>query len=142
MNADNWRAPALPENETLIFDEPGRVLLHDGRNVCYRAFHYRLTAGQFGGLTLRVKHGGGEESQTLALSVPDILLPLLRALASDGRFLLFHTLRQQRADGLKEAAARTAGAYRQAFVDGRLRKRKERGANRVKVWIEPAAATA
>jgi hypothetical protein len=140
--AANWRAPTVPEGEILLHDEPGRVLDQDSYRVCYSAYHYRLTqAGKGGRLMLRVKHGGGEECQGLGYPNPQNLAAFA-ALDSNGRFILFHMLRTAGADGAKHAAASVRHEYAQAFTDGRLRKRKERGVNRVKVWIEPAASAA
>ena len=140
--AANWRAPAVPEGEILLHDEPGRVLDQGSHRVCYSAYHYRLTqAGKGGRLMLRVKHGGGEECQDIGYPNPQNLAAFA-ALDSDARFILFHMLRTASDDGAKRAAARVRQEYAQAFTDGRLRKRKERGANRVRVWIEPATNAA
>jgi len=145
MDNQNWRAPAVPEDEAILFDEPGRVLTHKrapeskGTPVCYRAYHYRVTKPEFGQCCLRVKHGGGEERMLIG-HPDDPIVMALASLDSDARFAVLHALREQRQDGDRDGSARTRGQYAQALVDGRLMKRKVRGRAEVKVWIEPVKA--
>lgn len=147
MNEPNWRAPTVPERDTLVFDEPGRVLhhhtAHRGKQaVCYSSFWYRVTRDNVtGALTLRVKHGGGEQSQPLGHD-GDPLVCALASMVSDDRFRVLHEMRTQREDGMRLAEAKVCHEYRQAHADGRLKKRKVRGQSAVKVWIEPANAGA
>jgi hypothetical protein len=58
--------PTLNENETLIYDEPGRCGGLDSH--CH---HYRLVC-QFGSVRLLVRHGGGDERVRLS-STPTLL---------------------------------------------------------------------
>lgn len=137
---EDWRAPQVPDGEVLLFDEPGRVLdlKSDGGNfdVCYSAYHFRVTK-RHGIATLRVRHGGGEESWRLGGAMD-------RALAemdSDTRFFALHAIMDAHHEAWKRACEYMSNQYRQAFVDGRLKKRKLRGQAAVKVWIESARAT-
>lgn len=145
MDNQEWRAPAVPEDETILFDEPGRVLIHrrtpesKGAPVDYCAYHFRVTKPDFGLVCLRVRHGAGDEQ--MFIGHPDE--PIVQALASldsDARFAVLHALRKQRTDGEKYGMRAAAGQYKQAFADGRLKKRKVRGRAEVKVWIEAAPA--
>jgi hypothetical protein len=71
-------------------------------------------------------------------------MQLARALfrTPDERARFFHCLsltdlhREAMAWGAEETAAR----YRRAFIEGRLKKRKLRGQDSMKVWIEPEVA--
>jgi hypothetical protein len=136
-----WRAPKVPDDERVIFSEPGRVLdlKSEGGNydVCYRAFSYTVTVGKYDHpYTLRSRSGLGDRTQR----IPKEAAKLLAVLDSDARFFLCHALREAYDDGAKAEGARVDLQYRQAFVDGRLKKRKLRGQDRAKVWIEPAQA--
>lgn len=140
----DWRAPTVPEGQTLVFDEPGRVMDRrtngGGSDVCYRSYWFRVTRWH-SALILRIKHGGGEESQPLGY-VEDAIHTILHALDSDARFFVLWELYDARKEGAKQAAARTAASYSQAFVDGRLKKRKRRGTSTYDVWIEAKQETA
>lgn len=136
MDTDNaWRAPTVPDDETLLYLEPGRVLQQERHRVCYSAYWYSLSQCRRGRLLLRVKHGAGEECLDLGYSNPQ-KLAAFAALDSDSRYMMFHTLRSVGDESAKTAASKMRHEYAKAFVDGRLRKRKQRGANEVKVWID------
>lgn len=130
------RAPSVPEGETILHDEPGRVLQlkpESNCDVCFRAYHFRVTKWH-GSVILRVRHGGGDESFRLSCAMQRTLANM----DSDTRYFTLHAIMDAHHDGSRGAAATTSQRYNQAFVDGRLKKRKQRGGNSVKVWIEPA----
>jgi hypothetical protein len=58
---------------------------------------------------------------------------------SDARYWLLHSLYSVQKDAKMLAECDTAHLWRQAAAEGRIKTRKQRGQNRVKVWIEPAA---
>lgn len=130
------RSPACPDGDEVLFDEPGRVLVlkpEGNSDVCFRAYHFRVTR-RHGSATLRVRHGGGEESWRL----PCGMVRAFAAMTSDARYFAMHAIMDAHHESARGAAERTALTYREAFVNGRLRKRKVRGQNAVKVWIERA----
>jgi hypothetical protein len=141
INTEAWRAPSVPEGSAVIFDEPGRVLDRKSEgghcDVCFRAYHYTVTRGQYGGFTLRVKHGAGEES----LRLQDEAIHGLRLLDSDARYFLLHALYTAHSEAKRAAEDATAAKFRQAHADGRLKRQKVRGQSAYKVWIESAPAT-
>lgn len=133
------RRPTIPEDEAIIFDEPGRVLpplKGDHGGTCCRSHHFVVTRPRFGRPTLRVKHGGGEESWPLGWDQRAV--DGLDKLPSDERYRLLWVIMDAHKDSARQAAEQTARRYEQAFVDGRLKKRKRRGSDRYKVWIESA----
>lgn len=133
-----WRKPKLVEGDIEIFSEPGRVIRYNEHTaVDYASHWFVLTKAQFGGYSLYVKHGGGEERLNLRHKMREIL-PGLHAMTSDQRFLLFWTLKDIDHEAAREARESEAAKYRAAFVDGRLKKRKLPARGVVKVWIEPA----
>jgi len=122
--------PTLQEGDRLLFDEPGRCGGMDSH--CH---HYRIV----GERTLLVKHGGGEER--IRLSLPGGKFPFrgFETMDSNMRYWLLNAIYHAYVDGRSAGHDATAREYREALVDGRLRKRKlpTRG---VKVWIEPREA--
>lgn len=129
-----WRAPALNADETMILDEPGRVL----NNTCYRSHHFRVVLPEFGQYMLRVKHGGGTE--TWSIGYTKQVIEAIASLDSDSRFLMLHTLMRANQESARIASERTAAIWRQAAAEKRLKTRKVKGG--VKVWIEEAKTLA
>lgn len=135
--------PATPDSETLIYSEPGRVLdrkAHGGHcDVCYRSHWLTVTADarvRSRSYTLRVRHGGGDEAWPL----DDTVVDALAECGSDARYFILYGIVRAHHDSERAAEGRVSGEYRQAFADGRLKKRKLRGQARCKVWIEPKPA--
>lgn len=139
-NTEAWRLPETPDGHEVLFSEHGRVLdlkaAGGNYDVCYRSYAYTVTAAS-GGLThLRVKHGGGEESYRIGYR-NDPLVKALGRLDSDARYFILHGIREQATQAARSATDRTELHWRQAAAEKRIRTRKIRGENKVKVWIEP-----
>jgi hypothetical protein len=140
--AETWRAPAAVADETILFDEPGRVLptRNPHCDTDYRAYYLRLVKDQYGQTCLRIRHGAGEERYTLGTRA-NALATALAKLDSDERYSVLFAAYDLARDAATFASNDTAHEYRTAFVDGRLKKRKRRGQQEVKVWIEPKKAS-
>lgn len=136
---DPLRAPALAEGDEMIYCEHGRILYRTpekkpGDGVDCRSHWFRVVKN--GGMySLLVRHGGGDERVRLgyAYKQPETIFGPLE---SDARYWLMHILLDVHHNAERAAAASTASAYKAAFVDGRLKKRKLRGQAAVKVWID------
>lgn len=133
--------PALDEHDKLLYDEPGRCggdspdRRPGSRNGCdAHCHHYRLVR-HFGSVELLVRHGGGDER--FRVSHTWSLLNTLAALDSDSRYWVLHAIYHAHSDGARAAAEKTDMAWRQAAADKRIKTRKRRGTDSVKVWIEP-----
>lgn len=125
--------PALHDGDVLIYDEPGRC----GGLDCH-SHHFRLVRnGPYH--VVRVRHGAGEEFVNLPC-VADRLVYSLVDLDSNARFRLLHTLYSLHEKATSDAAARTHAHWKRAAAEKRIRTRKQRGTNAVKVWIEESAA--
>lgn len=137
VGAEAWRMPTLAEGATRIFAEPGRVLDLKARggnyDVCYRSHAFAVDALPRDDYRVTVKHGGGEES----VKVRREFVQALHGMTSDARYFVLYELMDSRATHARAAAERVRGEWSQAFADGRLKKRKQRGTNSVRVWIEP-----
>jgi hypothetical protein len=139
--AEDWRAPKLEDDDTLLYSECGRVVKahtygHDNNGIDYRSHYFSIVKKRFGGCWLLVHHGGGQEQFQLDHSVGRVRL-FFESLDSTQRYLLMHAFYNVHSCAREVAASETAATYRKAFVDGRLKKRKNRGRDTVKVWIEP-----
>ena len=124
--------PELKDNDRLLYDEPGRCGGMDSH--CH---HYRLVASGGHSATLLVKHGGGEER--FRVSSTKTLLDTLAALDSNARYWVLNAIYHAHSDGKRDAQDKTNNRWMQAAADKRIKTRKRRGQNSVKVWIEPAA---
>jgi hypothetical protein len=125
-----WRSPMTPANETVLYDEPGRILVlkpESNFDVCFQAYHFRITKD-----TLYVKHGGGQESFRLPCSMSRAFATM----TSDARYFTCHAIMDAAHEAQRAAVADTSRRYHEAFVNGRLKKRKLRGQALAKVWIE------
>ena len=141
--ADPLRAPKLEEGETVMFSEHGRIVKANtyghGRNgIDYRSHYFTIVKTAYSGCALLVKHGGGEERFKLDYSAPRVA-QFFEPLDSTARYLLMHAFYSVHEDAARDAKAATAQEHKLAFAEGRLKKRKQRGADAVKVWIEARA---
>jgi ABC-type sugar transport system ATPase subunit len=82
-----------------------------------------------------VRHAAGDERIRLSLYGKEV--EVLAGLDSNGRYWLLNAIFHAQSEARHEGEDKQATRYRQAFVDGRLRKRKERNGTAYKVWIEP-----
>ena len=135
--AEPWREPKPEESDTVIFTECGRVL----DKTCYRAYWLMLVKCQYGGHALLVKHGGGEERINLFSAGRYRIPESLSLLDSDARYLLLFQLYRIHTEARRSAEEKARAEMKQAFVEGRLKKRKVKGQNAYKVQIEPRQMT-
>lgn len=136
LDTREFCAPAIPAGEIVLFSEPGRVLDNKAEgghtDVCYQAFHYAVTKAEYGRYVLRSRSGLGDR----ALPLDKQTVEGLALLDSDHRFFMLYALRRAYDEGVKHGTRCATLEHQQAFVDGRLKKRKNRGQDSVKVWIE------
>ena len=121
-------APALQDDDTLLYDEPGRCGGLDAHS-----HHYRVVK-RLGRLCLLVCHGGGEES--LRLSHTPSLQETLARLDSTARYWLLHAIYYAHHDGAQQAYECAERKWRRAAAEKKIKTRKQRGGGSVKVWIE------
>lgn len=140
--SEEWRAPPVPADHQLIHDEPGRIVRHikpdgaDGPMVDSTAYYLRVTRAPYGPYWLRVRHGSGDEAWSLGHEANTVRA--LAQLASDDRYCVLRTMMHTLHAAERVAQEQSAMSYKQAFVDGRLKKRKTRGQATARVWIEAA----
>lgn len=130
---DPARAPKVHETDTVIFSEHGRIAF----NLDYRSHWFILVKQQFAGHALLVSHGAGEEQIQLPRCRFEHVIDVLSGLNSDLRYLMMYQLFDIHKEGRTLGREAVEFLYKKAFAHGRLKKRKIRGANKVKIWIEP-----
>lgn len=123
--------PDLREDDELLYDEPGRC----GGLDCH-SHHFCLVKARCG-FDVVVRHGGGDERFSIG-SVGKLLVPSFAALDSNGRYWLMHTLYSTHNDARTITRLTVQGEWKHAAAEKRIKVRKRRGTNLVKVWIEPA----
>jgi hypothetical protein len=121
--------PELGENETLLRDLPGRC----GIGLDCHSHHFCVTKRHGGFYFLLVMHGGGQERIPLFSLAP----PVLAALDSMPCYLMAHTIYSAHRDGDRDATLAESVKWRKAAAEKRIKTKKLRGKDAVKVWIEP-----
>lgn len=121
-----WRAPDNGDDKVVI-ELPGRVVA----NTCHRSHYFRVCESGM----VYVRHGAGQESFHLGYDA-HVLIGVLERATDDEQYLIIRRIYETRSADKRAAAAKTEAEIFKAFSDGRLRKRKQRGSDKVKVWIE------
>lgn len=132
-------------HETYTFKPPDTALQLNGfvrSGVTYESHTFFVDFGKQGyrsgpDATIYVHHGGGWES----IHVRHMIAMALQSLIAFGDqtsafFLCWETFEQVQ-NAYKAGAHDASDRFRKAFIDGRLKKRKVRGREAAKVWIEP-----
>lgn len=125
-------APAALDGEEVLFDEPGRC-----GGIDAHAYHFRVVREKYGALSLLARHGMGDER--ILLSCGRILAVPLSSLDSNGRFWILSALYRAHATANSKATEEANAIWQKAAAEKRIKTRKMRGRDAVKVWIEEAA---
>ena len=96
------------------------------------SFHFRIVKSR-GFYCLLVRHGGGDERIRLG-SRPGV--DVLSALDSNSRYWLLQMLYHVQQSASVEAMRKTDEKWRKAAAEKRIKTRKYRRRDTVKVWIE------
>jgi hypothetical protein len=117
----------------ILLEEKGRVI----GEVDYNSFTLKLVR-DMGFYHLYVIHGAGEEKISL-IHVKEQVIKTILNMEPDTRFLtlfaFYDIAKNEFQKGFNEAEV----TYQRAAAEGRLKTRKVRGENRVKVWVEDPA---
>jgi hypothetical protein len=117
--------PAVAENETILYDEPGRCGGQDSHS-----YHYRVIRS-FSSLTLLVRHGGGDERVYLTYSVAGPLA----ALDSTSRYWILNAIFHAHSHAASEARDAERNRWSRAVSEKRVKTRRRNGC--IEVRIEP-----
>jgi hypothetical protein len=123
--------PDVADDETILYDEPGRCGGLDSHS-----HHFRVTLER-GRVYLLVRHGGGDERMEFGWK--STTLAPLAALDSNGRYWLLCAAFHGMKDAASNARTEINDTWRTAAAEKRIRTRKHPGRDQVKVWIDQAA---
>ena len=137
--AEEWRAPDIEEGDEILFSECGRVVQsgtygHGQTGIDYRSHYFTIVKNR-GWAYLLVKHGAGQERIEIDYSANRVTQFFVN-LDSTERYLLMHVFYNIHKEAARNAHLKTKQQFQSAFVSGKLKKRKIRGTDAVKVWIE------
>jgi len=129
-------APALDEGDALLFDECGRCRpqVNGTGSIDYHSHHLRLVL-RHGTFYLLAKHGGGQERIDVG-GQHTRLAELLAPMDSDRRYLMLYQLYGVHRSAAHNARVTEMQRWKLAAPEKRIRTRKQRGRDQVKVWIE------
>lgn len=85
---------------------------------------------------LKMHHGGGTFFYDAGNHLLKSRIDQLRYLPDAELFTILFSIWKSQTEGMIAGAELAANKYQKAFVDGKLKKRKHRNSNSVKVWIE------
>jgi hypothetical protein len=139
---DDFDVIAAPLGEFDNAARESRVFLRaSGNGTCYGSHVIKLARRKGGrpngDLYILVHHGGGRE----VWQIPDFydggaMVAALIAMPEREQYALLYTIAKMAKNSHSQGADESAKRYKQAFVDGRLKKQKLRGVNAYKVRIE------
>lgn len=127
--------PTLAEQDVLVFDEPGRCGGMDAHS------HHFCVVKRLSRYVLLVAHGAGEESIDLGVGAR-LILGTLTGLDTNARYWMLHEFYSLHREAASRATDKIIAEWRQAAAEKRIKTRKMRGRNGVKVWVEPKPQTA
>lgn len=131
-------APELADGDELLIDAPGRCGTPPGcdRGIDCHAYHHRLVQNGCR-YYLITRHGAGEERHQIsygtAAGIPSII-----AAPEGAHYWLLHTIYTAARMASESASNATAARWATAAANGRIKTRKVRGTNNVKVSVAPA----
>ncbi len=137
--------PTIEAGDEILFNECGRCKpqVNGSGSVDYHSHHFMIVKNDHAhayAYALIVRHGGGQERISLGYSHTRIaeLIGLLPD--SDARYLMIYALYTAHKDAAREAKEAERSRWEQAAAAKRIKTRKERGRDTVKVWIEQGGA--
>ena len=131
--------PQLTEDDKVLFDEPGRCggddLNEPGRRgaIDSHCHHYMVVKNIHH--YLLVSNGSGDHRIRLASG--RITVKVLEQLDSDARYWMLNSINHAASEAERKGASEADQRWRQAAAEKRIKTRKRRNQESVKVWIEP-----
>ena len=133
------------------FELPGFI----ENGVTYESHHYtviltlpvehswdnRTATPRSQGALVKVRHGGGDEYAALNYRLAEPLRYLLEERMHREAFFLCHALFDAARENQEIGRQKEGERLKRAFVEGCLRKRKQRGRATYKVWVDNARAS-
>ena len=125
-STDPRRAPDIEDTDSLMYDEPGRIM----DNIDHRSHWYRFVMDRSNAGVLLVKHGGGQERINLRYCFPNKARRLVAAMVnmpSDDRYAFLSTIYDAHSEATIRTEERTRRDWVHAFLDKRIKKQRREG---------------
>lgn len=116
--------------DNVLLEEKGRVI----GEVDYNCYTLKLVR-DMGAHYLYVTHGAGEEKISL-IHVKEQVIKTILNMEPDTRFLTLFAFYDIAKSEFQKGFNKAEITYQRAAAEGRLKTRKVRGENRVRVWVE------
>lgn len=123
--------PKIENSDEIIFDEAGRC-----GGIDSHSYHYRLIKSHLDGISLLVRHGGGDEKISF-LSNSKMLVNVLKSLDSNGRYWILNAIYRAQLSASSKARKEEEEIWRTALAEKRVKTRKIRNQEAIKIWIVP-----
>jgi hypothetical protein len=117
----------MKEGDELIKDLPGRC-----GGVDSHSHDFRLVRRKFIGLVLLVRHGGGEDSVELHAYGAEAFI---ESMSDNDCYWIMRTIYNVAKQAARKGVDLEYNKWRRAAASGRIKTRKQRGTDFVKVWI-------
>jgi hypothetical protein len=124
--------PEIEDGDELLKDLPGRC-----GGIDSHSHDFRLVK-RYSSLYLLVHHGGGSERINLRSYRPSS--EIILGMSESDCYWMMETLYHIHSDAASDARQAEASKWQKAAATGRIKTRKQRGGNAVKVWIEAEIA--
>lgn len=121
---------ATHSGNNILLEERGRII----GEVDYNCYTLKLVR-DMGFHHLYVTHGAGEEKISL-IHVKEQVIKNILNMEPDTRFLTLFAFYDIAKSEFQKGFCRAETIYQRAAAEGRLKTRKVRGENRVRVWVE------
>lgn len=124
-----YPTPSISDSAITLFEEKGRVI----NDVDYSPFTVAL-AQDFDSYHVIITSGAGTES--FFLTFDPLVADAISNMPSDARFLTLLEMREIKTRFLSAGFNKAQSIWQRAAAEDRIKTRKLRGRNEVRVWIE------
>lgn len=128
-------APDVPEDATILYDEPGRC-----GGIDAHSHHYRVVKELSGVVFLYVRHGGDEHLMMSAAA--QTIMGALANMDSDARYWILSMMYHLASHAAWDAREKESGIWRKAAAEKRIKMHRQPRSTAVRVWIEPVESVA
>jgi len=118
-------------DQIVVFEQKGRVI----NGTDFSSFTLKIVK-DFNSYVLKVSHGGGTEKFHLFFDRYEPVIQALKTMDADTSFLTVFAFYDLCKSNFEKGFNVAESTYQRAAAEGRLKTRKVRGENRVKVWVE------
>lgn len=125
--------PETANSQELIINIQGPVIQGENHSVTYESYNLSVVK-DYNLYYLLVRHGGGQEKIRLSTAIKT-MLGALQKMTDVEAFSVLFSIYDAHKRSARESADKTARHWLKAATENRIKRRKVRNQNRIKVWI-------